>query len=417
MANYQNLHLADKTLFNQYRTLFKTNISSAQEILDDSQLALKSFRADDHNDLASDISTLENNYYTNVPTRLNSLLTNFNNDISKIKYRGTYSSSTSYYQYNVVSYVVSGNTNLYMCKLPSGTSVISNIIPTNTTYWLYLGLQGDQGSPTIGNLKYVGNWDSSGSYSIDDVVTYGTENIYYLESTGTQYIDTGVKSQVGIKIEMDFEPKYISQVWFGSHYITPNMSIIPESDGTWRYVVSSSVYSANSNKPKVQLERQKVVFYMNSNQQSLSVNDVTMLTSSKSISGVSNYNLLLFCRNESNLSTSTKASMKLYEAKIYLNDNLIRHFIPAIKDNVPCLYDIVNNVYYYNQGTGNFIGGQYMPINNGNNVLYALKQSSPGTTPPPSNVKWVEIVVLDRRKINLSDSNLTEGDIYWQELT
>ena len=417
MANYQNLHLADKTLFNQYRTLFKTNISSAQEILDDSQLALKSFRADDYNDLASDISTLENNYYTNVPTRLNSLLTNFNNDVSKIKYRGTYSSSTSYYQYNVVSYVVSGNTNLYMCKLPFGTSVISNIVPTNTTYWLYLGLQGDQGSPTIGNLKYVGNWDSSGSYSVDDVVTYGTENIYYLESTGTQYIDTGVKSQVGIKIEMDFEPKYISQAWFGSHYSTPNMSIIPQSDGTWRYVVSSSVYSANSNKPKVQLERQKVVFYMNSNQQSLSVNDVTMLTSNKSISGVSNYNLLLFCRNESNLSTSTKASMKLYEAKIYLNDNLIRHFMPAIKDNVPCLYDIVNNVYYYNQGTGNFIGGQYMPINNGNNVLYALKQSSPGTTPPPSNAKWVEIVVLDRRKINFSDSNLTEGDIYWQELT
>ena len=416
MANYQNLHLADKTLFNQYRTLFKTNVSSAQEILDDSQLALKSFRASDHNDLASDISTLENNYYTNVPTRLNSLLTNFNNDVSKIKDRGTYSSSTSYYQYNVVSYVVSGNTNLYMCKLPSGISVIYNIAPTNTTYWLYLGLQGDQGSPTIGNLQYVENWDSSGNYSVDDVVTYGAEDIY-IESTGTQYIDTGVKSQVGIKIEMDFEPKYISQAWFGSHYSTPNMSIIPQSDGTWRYVVSGSVYSANSNKPKVQLERQKVVFYMNSNQQSLSVNDVTMLTSSKSISGVSNYNLLLFCRNESSLSTITKASMKLYEAKIYLNDNLIRHFIPAIKNNIPCLYDVVNNTYYYNQGTGNFIGGQYMPINNGNNVLYALKQSSPGTTPPPSNAKWVEIVVLDRRKINFSDSNLTEGDIYWQELT
>lgn len=227
MANYQNLHLADKTLFDQFRTLFKTNVSSAQEILDNSQLALKSFRANDHNDLASDIITLENNYYTNVPTRLNSLLTNFNNDVSKIQYRGIYSSSTSYYQYNVVSYAVSGNTNLYMCKLPSGTSVISNIVPTNTTYWLYLGLQGDQGAPTIGNLKYIGNWSSSGSYSVDDVVTYGNDN----------------------------------------------------------------------------------------------------------------------------------------------------------------------------------------------NVLYALKQSSPGTTPPPSNAKWVEIVVLDRRKINFSDSNLTEGDIYWQELT
>ena len=414
--NYQNLHLADKSLFTQYRTLFKTNITNAHAVLEDSQLEGKSFLAGDYNDLADDIHTLENNYYSNVPETLNSLLSAFNLDVTRIVYRGTYSSSATYYLYNVVSYTTGGATNLYLCKPANHSTAISNIVPTNTSTWLNLGLQGEQGTPTIGNLKYVGNWDSSGSYSVDDVVTYGAENIY-LESTGTQYIDTGVKSQVGIKIEMDFEPKYISQVWFGSHYSTPNMSIIPQSDGTWRYVVSGSPYSADSNKPKVQLERQKVVFYMNSNQQSLSVNDVTMLTSSKSISGVSNYNLLLFCRNEPNLSTNTKASMKLYEAKIYLNDNLIRHFIPTIKNNVPCLYDVVNNTYYYNQGTGDFILGYYMEQDNANNSLYVLKTASPGTTPPPSNTKWVVLASVDRRKINFSTTNLQNGDIYWQELT
>lgn len=412
MANYQNLHLADKTLFNQYRTLFKTNVSSAQEILDNSQLALKSFRADDHNDLASDISTLENNYYTNVPIRLNSLLTNFNNDVSKIKDRGTYSSSTSYYQYNVVSYVVSGNTNLYMCKLPSGTSVISNIVPTNTTYWLKLGLQGDQGSSTIGNLKYVGNWSSSGSYSVDDVVTYGAEDVY-LESTGTQYIDVGITqstSNIKVKMRLSFNDVNNQHI-FGSYYQDAHC-ISTTSNGKflvliWGYVIHTSYILTP-------FQEYNIECYMGDTNQYLKVNDEIVFETTHSKRVISDKSMLLFKRNSSSQNGS---NIKLYNCQVYTGDTLRRNYIPALKNNIPCLYDSVNNTYYYNQGTGDFIGGQYMPTNNENNALYALKQSSPGTTPPPSNAKWVEIVALDRRKINFSDSNLTEGDIYWQELT
>ena len=413
MANYQNLHLADKTLFNQYRTLFKTNVSSAQEILDDSQLALKSFRADDHNDLASDISTLENNYYTNVPTRLNSLLANFNNDVSKIKDRGTYSSSTSYYQYNVVSYVVSGNTNLYMCKLPSGTSVISNIAPTNTTYWLYLGLQGDQGSPTIGNLKYVGNWSSSESYSVDDVVTYGARDMY-IESTGTQYIDTGLVDHVDYKVimELEFTSNDAIQRFWGNNYNPVRTQMRIDANNHWVYSIGGS-YFTSSNVMQINT-RYKLEFYNGISNQYLKINDIQVLSSNKSLtSQTTANNLYLFKCNSTSLSPNG-CNMRLYNCKVYHNDNLLRDFIPMFYNNQYCLYDIDHDKYYYNKGTGSFLG---MGYDNDNNVLYALKQSSPGTTPPPSNAKWVEIVVLDRRKINFSDSNLTEGDIYWQELT
>lgn len=51
--------------------------------------------------------------------------------------------------------------------------------------------------------------------------------------------------------------------------------------------------------------------------------------------------------------------MKLYSFKIYDNGTLIRDFIPCyrVADNEVGLYDIVNNQFYTNQGTGSFTKG------------------------------------------------------------
>ena len=50
---------------------------------------------------------------------------------------------------------------------------------------------------------------------------------------------------------------------------------------------------------------------------------------------------------------------KLYSMKIYMNNTLIRDYVPALDYNdVPCLYDKVNNQFYYNTGSGaNFTAG------------------------------------------------------------
>lgn len=51
--------------------------------------------------------------------------------------------------------------------------------------------------------------------------------------------------------------------------------------------------------------------------------------------------------------------MYVYDFKLYENDNLVRHYIPCYRksDKKPGLYDIVNNVFYTNQGTGEFLYG------------------------------------------------------------
>ena len=45
-------------------------------------------------------------------------------------------------------------------------------------------------------------------------------------------------------------------------------------------------------------------------------------------------------------------------AKIYENDELVRHYIPALKNGTYCMYEQIQGKYYYNAaGVGYFTGG------------------------------------------------------------
>ena len=192
---YQNLHLADMTLFGQYRTLFKTNILSAQQLLEDSQLENKFVEADDINDMTGDISTIENYYYNNVPVYLGTLLSTFNGNVDNLKFIGEYSPTTDYYPNNIVEY----NGSLYYCKILTGK--ISAKTPTNTGFWVYLGLRGKQGHPTLG-LTLKGVWDSATTYSEKDVVTY-SDRIYVATQSSSGEIPISTSSYWSLLADFD----------------------------------------------------------------------------------------------------------------------------------------------------------------------------------------------------------------------
>lgn len=74
---------------------------------------------------------------------------------------------------------------------------------------------------------------------------------------------------------------------------------------------------------------------------------------------------------------------RIYSLKIYNDDTLIRDFIPCyrVSDNEVGLYDLANNQFYENQGTGNFVYGEVVKdydihnINLGKNMLNASQES------------------------------------------
>lgn len=70
----------------------------------------------------------------------------------------------------------------------------------------------------------------------------------------------------------------------------------------------------------------------------------------------------LFANKNKDGSVDSPCCMRLYSCKIYYKNELYRDYIPC-KDasGVVCLYDKISKMYFYNQGTGDFIAGPELP--------------------------------------------------------
>lgn len=52
------------------------------------------------------------------------------------------------------------------------------------------------------------------------------------------------------------------------------------------------------------------------------------------------------------------AKLKIYSCKIWNDNTLARNFVPALdRKGIPCLYDTIEEKFYYNQGEGEFLYG------------------------------------------------------------
>ena len=70
-------------------------------------------------------------------------------------------------------------------------------------------------------------------------------------------------------------------------------------------------------------------------------------------------NIILFGFNNANDNGTPRiVNQKIYNAKIYYNNELLHDFIPVLDyTSIPCMYDKVTEQFFYNQGTGQFAAG------------------------------------------------------------
>jgi hypothetical protein len=175
---YQDYQLSDATLYSEFVSYWKNgNYQLALDILtNNSSLATKSFTANALNVISAALTYLQNNYYNNVENVLAADLAAFNLAINNFISKATYISTTQYYVNNFVLY----NNLWYMCMADS----LGNL-PTNTTYWVLIGLQGEQGAAGTGlNLRYT--WQSTLQYNQYDVVYYQSVLYVALQANSNQ---------------------------------------------------------------------------------------------------------------------------------------------------------------------------------------------------------------------------------------
>lgn len=188
--------------------------------------------------------------------------------------------------------------------------------------------------------------------------------IEYLESTGTQWINTGLAYNVSKSYDMIFDGyftgstnyEHICGITGGTSgtnvcrlcfFVLLNGKMAYGSNVTF----SATTFAANVRHKTHVLLLSNPASYLFSQDGSVATYSATIradLANGKEI--------YLFARN--NLGTASNfANAKLYEFIVFENDNLVRFFIPVRVGQVGCLYDRVSGSLFYNQGTGSFTLG------------------------------------------------------------
>lgn len=158
---WQERQIEDTDLFNQFLLYWSSgDYQTALNILNNPQLSSKTVMASVFNVLGSALTYLQDNYFENVEDNMEHKLEEMNLAISRFEDEHIYNPSEQYYINNFVLY----NEQYYMCIQDS----LGNL-PSDTNYWVLVGLKGEQGGFGTGlNLKY--SWSPSLNYVQYDVV-------------------------------------------------------------------------------------------------------------------------------------------------------------------------------------------------------------------------------------------------------
>ena len=239
---------------------------------------------------------------------------------------------------------------LYELQMYDGDTLIRDFIPIldeNDVAYLY---------DKVEKKFYYNSGTGTFNYKKKDSQNMQLTKVNYIESTGTQYIDTGVKPSNSTKVDIKFMYNSLNGFVYGSrtsssgsdaHEFIINASglVFPQFDGQHNEVSSS--YN------KIGEE------YILSNSQSGAYINGNLIKSYNTATFSSKHSMFLFGLNQNGTVEYRKFIGRLYYCKIYNGDTLVRDFVPVIDgSNIACLYDKVEKKCYYNVGTGTFSYGE-----------------------------------------------------------
>lgn len=186
----------------------------------------------------------------------------------------------------------------------------------------------------------------------------GYTRLKYIQSTGTQYIDTGFKPNQDTRVVCDFDmvknlnskDAYI----FGARIASGNTSFgfaNLHNQTPWyaTYANEAGNYDTGSNTGRHTVDMSKNNLIVDGT----SIHTFTYETFQSS------FNLHLFAVNTNGtVDTAQIGVVNLYSCQIYDNGTLVRDFIPCTNaSGTAGLWDDVNSVFYTSAGSGSFTAG------------------------------------------------------------
>ena len=178
----------------------------------------------------------------------------------------------------------------------------------------------------------------------------GYTTVNYLQSSGSQYIDTGRKLTQDSDIIIDFKivENNKNAGIFGSRESAAKNNLALFRDRSL-FVGDFSEYQQHRFTTNLSLERIKIRM----NKAGVWVNDILKTSWSNVANFETPTNGLIFDVGNNNW-TGNKASMRLYS----YTDRNAQKLVPCLDtDGVPCMFDLISQKPFYNAGTGSFTWG------------------------------------------------------------
>lgn len=179
----------------------------------------------------------------------------------------------------------------------------------------------------------------------------------YLESTGTQYIDTGIKIDDTCGYDISWMALNADdRIIIGTKGSDDSRWVLsgdnnPYVNMSWNSVVTSDGLGLN----KIQTAKMN---YLNDRKRILNDTPLADITTTLS-ANASTYNVGIFAGYWGSSTVRLYSTCRIYYAKITKGTETIRYFIPVLDwDMTPCMYDKVSGQLFYNQGTGDFVAGR-----------------------------------------------------------
>lgn len=186
----------------------------------------------------------------------------------------------------------------------------------------------------------------------------GYKRLEYIESSGTQYIDTGFKPNQDTRVVMDAQMLATgTQFLFGarggsSESYNKSFALLLNATGKFRsdFNGSNVVFDSVTSTDRWTIDKNKNL---------CQIGGVSLTSTASTFQ--SSYNAFLFAICEGG-AAAYFAKMRTSGSQIYDNGALIRDFIPCQTSSGEVgLWDDVNAKFYGNAGTGSFIAGPVVP--------------------------------------------------------
>ena len=181
----------------------------------------------------------------------------------------------------------------------------------------------------------------------------------YIESSGTQYIDTGFKPNQDTRVVVDV---YITEQHISSNCVfgtrSAASSTAPLMFNLWSMNAGTAVrfdyFGGNTTSSTSLVGKRSLV---DANKNICTIGDTVLNGTYQQ--GQTKFNLfVLTCNNAGNFNSQYNTYARLYSCQIYDNGTLIRDYVPCTNPSGEVgLYDLENEEFYGNAGSGAFTAG------------------------------------------------------------